>query len=612
MIVRALPEYVRPAHLVGCAIAACLLLLISSIQLTDGQTRNARRATRQRSATEEPAREGSITGRVFDESGQSFPNIVVTVRPVSGEYEARREVVTDEDGNFSVEGLSAKAYTIVCEASGYVEDDGDGSSTYHLIGDTVTLKLLKGGVITGKVMDESGEPLIKASVGVYRVRDGEGRLSRQPQGSDDAETDDRGIYRVYGLEEGSYILRIDRIGQYEEEKLRNESPTYYPAATVDGAREVMVQRGGEVSGIDIIRRVLRGHAVSGKCSGAANKRSTDEAYVKLVRATSRVIQASGWQGHEENRVFALYGVPDGDYLLIAQDDHDEPSAASPPHRVKVAGSDVSGLDLKLLPFGSIAGRVLMEPAPRTASRSDCKSKRQLTAEETVAQALRIESDHDNDLVSMLFASERSSLPDEQGSFVLERLAPGRYHVSMNLANADLYVRSITMPGNVREQRIPLGTVAIKSGDNVKGLEVRVTEGAAGVRGRIVPADTTAKPQSQLTVHLVPAERESAADAVRFAETDAKENGEFVFANVAPGRYWLLVRQSTNPRSERGAPEAVETVARAQLRREAEASNNSLELQPCQRATNYLLRYVPASVGPSRKILSQTRLQGSVK
>jgi len=74
-----------------------------------------------------------------------------------------------------------------------VEDDGDGSSTYHLIGDTVTLKLLKGGVITGKVTDESGEPLIKASVGVYRVRDGEGLLSRQPQGSDDAETDDRGI-----------------------------------------------------------------------------------------------------------------------------------------------------------------------------------------------------------------------------------------------------------------------------------------------------------------------------------------------------------------------------------------------------------------------------------
>jgi len=55
-----------------------------------------------------------------------------------------------------------------------------------------------------------------------------------------------------------------------------------------------------------------------------------------------VIQAERWQGHDEKRAFALYGVPDGDYLLIAQDDHDEPSAASQPLRVKVAGSDVPG------------------------------------------------------------------------------------------------------------------------------------------------------------------------------------------------------------------------------------------------------------------------------
>jgi hypothetical protein len=201
---------------------------------------------------------------------------------------------------------------------------------------------------------------------------------------------------------------------------------------------------------------------------------------------------------------------------------------------------------------------------------------------------------------MVFASKRSSLPDEKGNFVLERLSPGRYHVGMDLVSEDLYVRSITMAGRLQEQRNPLSTEAIKSGDNVKGLEVRVVEGAAGVRGRIVPSDAIAKPQSRLCVHLVPAERESADDAVRFFETDAKENGEFAFTNIAPGRYWLLVRRYSNPRSERSAPEAAEAVARAQLRRESEAAGNSLELQPCQRMINYLVRYVPDSVAPSRR------------
>jgi hypothetical protein len=72
-----------------------------------------------------------------------------------------------------------------------------------------------------------------------------------------------------------------------------------------------------------------------------------------------VTQASGWQGYEHNRAFTFYGVPDDDYYLIAQDEYDEPKAASQPLRVKVAGNDEAGLDLKLLQFGSIAGRVLM-------------------------------------------------------------------------------------------------------------------------------------------------------------------------------------------------------------------------------------------------------------
>lgn len=612
MIARAMPKYERPAHLFGCAIVTSLLLLIFSTPLTDAQTSNRGPAMRQRSASGAHARTGSIKGRVFDESGHPFPNIVVNVRPVNGEYASRREVVTDEDGNFNVEGLLAKAYTVECEASGYVEDDTDGSSTHHLIGDSVTLRLLKGGVITGKVTDESGARLVKARVGVYRVRDGEGRSLRSPQRWSDTKTDDRGVYRVYGLEQGSYILVVGGVGRYEDHEHQRESPTYYPSATADGAREVVVQRGAEVSGIDIIRRALRGHAVSGRCSGAANQQSIDEAYINLVHAASGVIVASGWQGHEKNRSFSLYGVQDGDYYVVAQDDYDEPGAAAQAVRVKVAGADVTGLDLKLLPFGSIAGRVLMETVPKSASRSDCKSKRQLAAEETVAQALRIEPDLENDRGSMVFASDRSSLPDEKGNFVLERLAPGRYHVRMDLVSEDLYVRSITMTGRLPEQRIPLSTVAIKPGDNVKGLDVHIAEGAASVRGRIITSDAIAKPQRKLCVHLVPAGRESAADAVRFFQTDAKENGEFEFANIGPGRYWLLVRQCSTARSELSSPEAAEATARAQLRREAEAAGNAIELHSCQRAVDQTVRYAPEPAGPSRKVASVTNLRGSLK
>ena len=300
-----------------------------------------------------------------------------------------------------------------------------------------------------------------------------------------------------------------------------------------------------------------------------------------------------------NRAFSFYGVPDGDYYVIAQDDYDEPGAASPPLRIKVAGNDVAGLELKLIPFGSIVGRVLMESVQKSAGTPACKPKRQLTAQEIVARAVRYSVDTPSDLTAELFGSERSSLPDENGNFVLDHLAPGRYRVGIDLVSEDLYVRSITMIGRVPEQRIPASALTIKSGDNIKGVVVRVSDGAAGIRGRTVMSDQTSKLPMGVRLYLVPAEPDEAADAIRFLQTDAQENGEFGFTNVAPGRYWLLAR-SSNERSQPSEPEASEAMTRARLRRDAIAVNNSIGLQPCQRTTNYLLRYVPTSLQPSRK------------
>jgi hypothetical protein len=601
LIVRAWPKKDYFTRSWGPTIVASSFLLTSSLSLSNAQNRLPGPVVAQGSAQGSHSREGSISGRVVDEAGQPFPRIAVEIRPVNGAYEEKRETVTDDEGGFKVDGLSAKAYTVECQVSGYVEDDGDRSNHYYLIGDSVTLKFSKGGVITGKATDELREPLVKAKIGMQRVRDGEGRLLRVAQSWGDVKTDDRGIYRAYGLEEGSYILMVGQVGEYEDDELRNQStPTYFPSSTADDAGEVVVRRGAEVSGIDIIRREIRGHAVSGKCSGVTHKRSEDETYVKLVRARNGVIQAGGWQGHEQNRAFSFYGVPDGDYYLIAQDDYDEPGAASTPLRIKIAGNDVTGLELKLIPFGSIAGRVLMESAPTSAGTPVCKPKRQPAVQEIIARVLRDSDDTRNDLTADLFGSERSSLPDENGNFVLDHLAPGRYRVRMNLVSEDLYVRSITMVGRLPEQRIPAGPLTIKSADNIKGVVVSVSAGAASVGGRTVTADQTSKLPAGVRVHLVPAEPEEAADALRFLQTDAQVNGEFVFTNVAPGRYWLLARPG-NARSQPGPTEPSDAIRHAGLRREAAVVNNSIQLQPCQRTTNYILRYVPTSPEPSRKV-----------
>src|SRR5258708_2619662 len=92
-------------------------------------------------------RGGIIAGRVLDEGGQPFSSVIVTVLPAKGTYEQRRQVATDDAGNFRVTDLAPAAYLVECNAEGYLEDPDDDSHTYHLTGDSVTLRMRKGGVI---------------------------------------------------------------------------------------------------------------------------------------------------------------------------------------------------------------------------------------------------------------------------------------------------------------------------------------------------------------------------------------------------------------------------------------------------------------------------------
>ena len=134
--------------------------------------------------------------------------------------------------------------------------------------DHVTVNLVKGGVITGRVTNQSGEPVIAINVSVARVRDGEGKAALGGGGRP-ATTDDRGIYRAYGLMAGTYLVSADSgMNSFPGSPYLGTVPVFHPSNTRDGATEVTMQAGGEASGIDIRYRLESGHVISGKVSGA--------------------------------------------------------------------------------------------------------------------------------------------------------------------------------------------------------------------------------------------------------------------------------------------------------------------------------------------------------
>ena len=532
---------------------------------------------------------GSIKGRVVDEAGVPLANVAINVSAAGGSYEEEQEAATDDNGEFVVDHLSAKPYVIRCEASGYIE--ADPSSSYYLTGEPVTLKMAKGGVITGRVTGGTGEPYVKARVAAVRVRDQDGQPTSSREGPDTADTDDRGIYRIYGLESGYYIVNVDRAGQYEDNQFRNAVPLYSPSVTRDGARQVAVARGQEAGGIDITYRSEPGHIVSGTLSGIMQSGSEDETNIRLVgyRPAAAVLQ----RGFKEKRTFIFYGVPDGDYFVVAHNDSDALAAASQPYRVTVKGADVRGIDLRLVPFASASGKVSMGPAPAPRGQPECKGTRPGLAQEAVVWASRDEKKNDTVKPAFppeLFDESEPTAPNENGEFSLQGLAPGHYRFGATLPNEAVYVSAISMKApSGKAIDIAASGASLKSGDQLAGISIILAEGASALRGRVVSSAEKAKLPSGLRVHLVPAEPAHANDVLRFAEAEVKSDGTFALTNIPPGRYRIVAIAV----KDRGSlPVAWDADERASLHRRAEESGGApvVELKPCQRSSDYLIQY----------------------
>jgi len=107
---------------------------------------------------------------------------------------------------------------------------------------------------------------------------------------------------------------------------------------------------------------------------------------------------------------------------------------------------------------------------------------------------------------------------------------------------------------------------------------------------------------RLRVYLVPSEPGSADNLLRYVEAGVQTDGSFKLLNVPPGKYWLVARllpeEDLKVRITR--PQSWNSSNRTALRREATAANVAIELKPCQRVADFLLRYSPPKEEPKRQ------------
>lgn len=611
--------------------AALLLLLLllapCAVRAQGGQTATAPAAAPAPRPT--PAPKGVLAGRVVGESGEPIPDVSVSASPRTSAVRfgpPPYAAVADESGGFRLEGLDPGLYDIFASQPGFVSETdpltGRAMGPYRP-GENVTVRLVKGGVVTGTVTDSQGQPVAALNVRAARVRDLDGT---QPPNAFPAlgedRTDDRGVYRIYGLRPGLYIIYTGSAtgAPFAFFGGSGDAPTFYPTGTRDTAAEVPVRAGQESGGLDIRLRDDPARRVTGTVESPTGSFGELGVAINLTYASTALPAATGFfnPNNGGDRSFSFEGIADGDYDLQATTNgRDGVTLASAPQRVSVRGADVTGLRLTLAPLASASGTLRIEPfaeAGRPAPET-CKSLRAapLPQETLVTVAPAVPARPAPGRIFSRLSVQSSTTPDETGAFNVRPLEAGRYRLSVRLFDEALYVRTVQTPAPTTQTptqragapRTTTTTAAVsrdvfdvKAGQQLSGLSVRVAAGAASFAGSLSAAAGAAGAPpsfSQLRVHLVPQERERAEETLQYYEAPVASDGTFAFKNLAPGRYLVVARPFALEAGEREPrPAALDAATRAALRREAEAASTTVELQPCQRTADFSLRFPPAT------------------
>jgi hypothetical protein len=148
---------------------------------------------------------------------------VALVQEGAGSHPQGFAADTDSDGRFEIKKVVPGQYRFMVSHAGYVSQQykskgmGSGAVLTLTPGQEVSdglFRLVRAAVVTGRVVDESGDPMARVTVTALRKLTAEEKEDWGPQaskqqmtGSSAAMTDDRGEYRIFGLKPGEYYVR---------------------------------------------------------------------------------------------------------------------------------------------------------------------------------------------------------------------------------------------------------------------------------------------------------------------------------------------------------------------------------------------------------------------
>ena len=508
-----------------------------------------------------PAAVGTATlsGTVVGDDADARPVRRARVTCAAAELTNGITAITDDRGRFTCARLPAGRYTVSVTRDGWVpivygakRPLRPGAPISIAAGQhaDIVVRLTRGAVITGILIDESGQPAVGATVVALRaaMQNGERRLV---DFGAPGVSDDRGVYRIYGLPAGDYVVRaapssasfpqdVQATTDLDVHHARTSAqgvpappdrrvafaPTYYPGTPLSlQASPIPLRPGEERSEVDFALQLVATARVEGAVTMPDGSPAPPSTQIVLLPSGQARLSDSPLEGLKTTRAggdgaFVFGGVAPGSYTLLAR--AATPGVVWASTEIAVDGERVSGLVLALQPGLTIAGSLRLDGSG-TAPPFDVASVK------VVAEPVQSAGD-----VSLAPAP---AAVDREGRFVVSGVTPGRYRVSATLpASARLQGWTLlsSAVNGIDTLDVPL---AVSPGTRVTDAVLTLTDRAARIAG--VLQDSAGRTPSDYTVVLFPADPALwLPRARRIQASRPSADGAFAFSPLPAGDYLL--------------------------------------------------------------------------
>jgi|KBSSwiStaDraftv2_1062776.scaffolds.fasta_scaffold11027_4 hypothetical protein len=475
---------------------------------------------------------GSISGKVTVK-GKGVAGVSICARPPqsSGGRPDRALVAeTDDQGNYRLSNVALGEYEVM-PASAQFALIGFETIKRVLLSEgeavqNINFALVRGGVITGKVVDAEGRPVIEEMIEIVGVEGPNGQVMVQLNTLSPA-TDDRGVYRAYGLPPGKYKVAAgaDEYRMFGAGSRGVYRQTFYPSAPdASQATTIEVTEGSEATNVDIVltRRQPTFTVVANLLDADTGQPLTNVRRIGLQKFrdhgnTTTSISVSNRLGE-----IKIENVTPGKYSLFLN-----PTAASTgdpsvpvryllaePVSFEVTDRDVTGLVLKATSGATISGVVSFEGEDKAAQNQ----LRSLLIVARVASETRVASGAANSLVNA------------DGSFTIGGLRPGV--VTFGLWSQRSGPSQNVDIARIERDGMAVPQVEIKDREQIKGVRLVLKMRTGRIRGVVKCEDPELLANSSLSVSLKKASEEWGT-AIQL-----DERGRFESPLLAPGVYEL--------------------------------------------------------------------------